>query len=165
MNLRESMLTLFGKTEAEETTEELVDQACNPEMGAIRADYRDVLCSKLNEVLGQPSENQAAAVVQVETCEAKPAEREFCTKKPGRNFKNACQEAGCCWDPKPSVRLLIINITFTLFSRPDLCGNTTALKNLWPSKTSKQVSLNRTLNIAPLPTAMSQLSAGKLTLP
>jgi len=101
LNLRESMLTLFGKTEAEETTKELVNQACNPEMGAIRADYRDVLCNKLNEVLGQPAEIEATSEPE-ETCEAKTSEREFCTKKPGRNFKNACQEAGCCWDPKPS---------------------------------------------------------------
>lgn len=102
LNLRESMLTLFGKTEAEETTEELVDQACNPEIGAIRADYRDVLCKKLTEVLENPSEEAEAPAVQ-ETCEAKSSEREFCTKKPSRNFKNACEEAGCCWDPKPGV--------------------------------------------------------------
>jgi hypothetical protein len=113
LNLRESMLTLFGKTEAEESTEELVDQACNPEMGAIRADYRDVLCNKLNEVLGQPVATEAPAVE--ETCEAKPAEREFCTKKPGRNFKNACQEAGCCWDPKPSVTRISINANINQF--------------------------------------------------
>ena len=111
-NLRESLLTMFGKITADEDTESLVDIACGPE-GKIRDEFRQKLCPKLNDLIKESKnskrKNKAKkiqdnpVIIEEEVCPAAISDRETCIQKPTRNFKSACEKAECCWDPQPQV--------------------------------------------------------------
>lgn len=117
-NLRDGLLGMFGKQQnAVESTNELLYEACDPINGKVSPLYMERLCPRLQElyessqnsteepssVLKPPrTEGNNPVVIVEEICPAKASEKKFCTKRPpGRGWQKACEEAGCCFDPKP----------------------------------------------------------------
>lgn len=108
-NLRQSMLLMFGRSTSEESTENLIATACDIKQGNIRPEFRDTLCNRLYSVFNaQISTSKKISdnpvTYEKEVCTAKIEDREVCTDKPRRGFKQGCEEAGCCWDPQPQVK-------------------------------------------------------------
>lgn len=108
-NLRQSMLLMFGRKTSDDSTENLIKTACNIEQGNIRPEFRDTLCNRLYSVFNAQiatskkiSDNPVT--YEKEVCNASIENREVCTDKPRRGFKQGCEEAGCCWDPQPQVK-------------------------------------------------------------
>ena len=111
-NLRQSLLGMFGKAaNVTESTDILLEKACDPVHGKVSQPYRERLCERLyqlNEAKKSPVEQRlegADPVILVQSvCPTESSERKFCTRRPaGRMniWQAACESAGCCFDKNP----------------------------------------------------------------